>query len=63
MNSFFNSDIVKLMGRDTEGLIFFLFFLFLFFFFFFFFFCSLECFNCWWVDGGDIKQKILFAAG
>ena len=38
MNSFFNSDIVKLMGRDTEGLIFFLFFLFLFFLFFFFLF-------------------------
>ena len=37
MNSFFNSDIVKLMGRDTEGLNFFLFFLFLFFFFFFLF--------------------------
>ena len=41
----------------------FLSFSFFFFFFFFFFFCSLECFNCWWVDGGDIKQKILFAAG
>ena len=26
-------------------------------------FCSLDCFNCWWVGKGGVKQKILFRTG
>ena len=26
-------------------------------------FCSLGCFNCWWVGGVGVEQKILFGAG
>ena len=26
-------------------------------------FCSLGCFNCWWVGGGDVRQQVLFRAG
>ena len=26
-------------------------------------FCSLECFNCRWLGGGGVEQKVLFRAG
>ena len=27
------------------------------------YFCSLECFDCWWVGDGGVRQKVLFRAG
>ena len=26
-------------------------------------FCSLECFNCWWVGGVGVEQRVLVRAG
>ena len=52
MNLLFISDIVNLLlktnGERQKT--------------YFCYFCSLECFNCWWVDGAGVRQKILFRA-
>ena len=53
MNLLFNSDIVTLLlktnGGEVESLI-------------LLFYC-MERLNCWWIDGGGVKQKFLFSVG
>ena len=53
MNLLFNSHIVNLLlkisGGEVEDLI--------------LLFCSLECLNCWQIDSGGMKQKVMFRSG
>ena len=52
MNLFFISDIVNLLlkiGGERQKT-------------YFCYFCSLQCFICWWVGGGGVRQKITFRA-